>query len=528
MSLSQRIWRVGSAILVLLLLMSLRLVYWQLVRGDELRPPIYNTFGSAEQDADRLIKEFNEETINQLGTMPQPARQRTMEILTNITRGAIYDRNGRALAYNVPVGDEIVRFYAEPSLAPVIGYVSAIQVGVTGIERGLNGTLMGLDRIDTRISQLTHQPITGSDVYLTIDSRVQRTAAEAMAGRPGAVVVLDANDGAVLAMTSAPTFDPNQILDEAYAAALLACADPSCEGALLNRATQGLYIPGSTWKTVTLAAALDAGLVTPQTVFDFGEPRRGAGGIYYVYEVNGFEIVDPNHTERQLDLVRSYAVSANAAFARMGDELEAETFVDYATRFGFGRDEPPPLEIPVLAAQLATTPGALDDDVLRASTAFGQGELQVTPLSMALVVATIVNGGDMPRPHLLLYNQTPGGRQYGEPSRAPWIPGVIRPETADQAEQIMIAAVEAGSGWRAALSGLAVGGKTGTAQLGGDQAPHAWFIGFASDGARSVAIAVLVEHGGSGAQTAAPIFAQVADAALRHLGEPVEELLSSP
>ena len=129
MSLSQRIWRVGSAILVLLLLISLRLVYWQLVRGDELRPPIYNTFGSAEQDADRLIKEFNEETINQLGTMPQPARQRTMEILTNISRGAIYDRNGRALAYNVPVGDEIVRFYAEPSLAPVIGYVSAIQVG---------------------------------------------------------------------------------------------------------------------------------------------------------------------------------------------------------------------------------------------------------------------------------------------------------------------------------------------------------------------------------------------------------------
>ena len=112
---------------------------------------------------------------------------------------------------------------------------------MTGIERGLNGTLMGLDRIDTRISQLTHQPITGSDVYLTIDSRVQRTAAEAMAGRPGAVVVLDANDGAVLAMTSAPTFDPNQILDEAYAAALLACADPSC-GAL-NHATQGLYTP---------------------------------------------------------------------------------------------------------------------------------------------------------------------------------------------------------------------------------------------------------------------------------------------
>ena len=156
----------------------------------------------------------------------------------------------------------------------------------------------------------------------------------------------------------------------------------------------------------------------------------------------------------------------------------------------------------MLAAQLATTPGALDDDVLRASTAFGQGELQVTPLSMALVVATIVNGGDMPRPHLLLHNQTPGGRQYGEPSRAPWIPGVIRPETADQAEQIMIAAVEAG-GWRQPLR---AGCRRRQARPSlAATGPHAWFIGFASDGARSVAIAVLVEHGGSGANGGADL-----------------------
>jgi hypothetical protein len=306
---------------LLLLLLSLRLVYWQLVRGEELRPPIYNTFGSAAQDPDRLIKQFDPDTLDQLGTMPQPARQRTLEILGNITRGTIYDRNGRPLAYNVTAGEREVRFYAEPSLAPVVGYVSALNVGVTGIERAANGSLMGLDRLDTQISQLTNQPITGSDVYLTIDSRVQRTADAALGGRPGAVIAVDARDGSVLALASAPTFDPNRILDEGYAASLLACTDPSCLGALLNRATQGLYAPGSTWKTVTLAAALDSGLVTPQTVFDFGEPRQGPSGIYYVYPVNGFEIVDPNHSERHLDLVRSYAVSANAAFARMGDEM---------------------------------------------------------------------------------------------------------------------------------------------------------------------------------------------------------------
>jgi penicillin-binding protein A len=528
MSLSQRIWQVGTAFLLLLMLLSLRLVYWQLVRGEELRPPIYNTFGSAAQDPDRLIKQFDPDTLDQLGTMPQPARQRTLEILGNITRGTIYDRNGRPLAYNVTAGEREVRFYAEPSLAAVVGYVSALNVGVTGIERAANGTLMGLDRLDTQISQLTNQPITGSDVYLTIDSRVQRTADAALGGRPGAVIALDARDGSVLALSSAPTFDPNRILDEGYAASLLACTDPSCLGALLNRATQGLYAPGSTWKTVTLAAALDSGLVTPQTVFDFGEPRQGPSGIYYVYPVNGFEIVDPNHSERHLDLVRSYAVSANAAFARMGDEMGRATFVDYATRFGFGRGEAPPVEISASPAQLARDLATLEDDVLRASTAFGQGELQVSPLSMALVVAAIVNDGDMPRPHLVSHLQSPGGRVYGETRPAPWIAGVIRPEIADQAEQMMVAAVEGGSGWRAALSGLAVGGKTGTAQLGGSQVPHAWFIGFAGDGTRTVAIAVLVEHGGSGAQTAAPIFAEVANAALRHLGEPVEEVISPP
>lgn len=528
MSLSERIWQVGGAILVLLFVLSLRLVYWQLVRGDELRPPIYNTLGSAEPSPERLLKQFDPDSLEQLGEMSQPARQRTLEILGNISRGAIYDRNGRALAYDVLTGDDTVRFYAEPSLAPVVGYVSALNVGVTGIERALNGSLMGLDRLDTQISQLTNQPITGSDVYLTIDSHVQRAAGASLGGRAGAVIALDASDGAILALASSPTFDPNQILDEGYAAALLACTDPSCEGALLNRATQGLYTPGSTWKTVTLAAALDSGLVTPQTVFDFGEPRQGPNGIYYVYEVGGFEIVDPNHAERQLDLVRSYAVSANAAFARMGDELGADTFIDYATRFGFGRDEAPPVEITASRAQLARDVNALEDDVLRASTAFGQGELQVSPLNMALVVATIVNDGDMPRPHLLLHLQSPGDRIYNQSRREAWIPGVIRPETADQAEQMMVVAVEGGSGWRAALSGLAVGGKTGTAQLGGDQVPHAWFIGFAGDGTRTVAIAVLVEHGGSGASTAAPIFAEVANAALRQLGQPVEEILTPP
>ena len=110
---------------------------------------------------------------------------------------------------------------------------------------------------------------------------------------------------------------------------------PQCSGFLLNRATQALYTPGSTWKTVTLIAALDSGAVSPDAVFDFGEPVQGANGPYYVYRVGGGVITDPNHAEPRLSLELSYAKSANAAFAQIGDEMPADVLIDYAARFGF-------------------------------------------------------------------------------------------------------------------------------------------------------------------------------------------------
>lgn len=516
MTLSQRIWHVGTAVLLLLLLLSLRLVYWQVVRGDELQPVVLNPLRVGVTDEDRMIKELDAGTLTRLDTLPQPVVQRTQALLANITRGTIYDRNGRALAYETDdAANGRGRVYTEPSLGPVLGYVSGLRLGVMGVERSFNETLLGLDRLDSQVSQLLHQPIMGSDVYLTIDSQIQQAAAESLGNRRGAIVVLDSN-GAVLAMVSAPTFDPNRILDPDYAAALVACQAPECQGALLNRATLGLYPPGSTWKTVTLMAALDSGQVTPETVFDFGEPRRGPEGTYYVYEVDGAEIVDPNHPERRLNLVRSFAVSANAAFARMGHEMSPTTFVEYANRLGFGRAEGLPLEIPASPAQLANDPQALyTNNVLRAATAFGQGELLTSPLSMALVVSAVINNGNIPQPHLLLRVEGPdGSARQGEPADN-WISSAIRPETAQQVREMMIEVVRNGSGVRAAVSGLTVGGKTGTAEIGGGLPPHAWFAGFAADGERTVIIAVIVENGGEGADVATPIFARVAATALR-------------
>jgi peptidoglycan glycosyltransferase len=530
MELSQRIWHIGTAFLLLMLLLSGRLVYWQLVRGAELQPTIINPLGRAEA-GDRGLKALDLETLTNLEDVPQPVIQRTADALRNITRGTIYDRNGRALALTVTdENGERSRFYTEPSLASTLGYVNALNVGVLGVEQAFNEQLFGLDRLDAQFSQAVHRPVVGSDVYLTIDSHLQRAAAEALGNRAGAIAILDAPTGAILALASNPTFDPNRILETAYFNSLINCQTADCTGALVNRASQGLYPPGSTWKTVTLMTALDTGQATPETVFDFGTPRQGPEGIYYVYEVDGAEIIDPNHDEPRLDLVRSYAVSANAAFAQLGDEMPPQVMLDYAGQLGFSPPAgPPPLETGMAAAQLANFPQSIfENNVLRAATAFGQGELLTTPLQMALTVAGVVNQGNIPTPHFLERVQAPDGDVLETGQATPWVTGVIRPETAQQTAEIMVNAVQNGSGVRARVPGIVIGGKTGTAEIGPDRVPHAWFIGFAHENERTVVMAIIVENGGEGADVAAPLFARLAPVALRELGRPVPEIIESP
>jgi peptidoglycan glycosyltransferase len=529
MTLGRRAWHVATVLMLLLTLLSVRLVYWPLLRSRDLQPVALDALHYAE----RRDRESNPETVLALQDLPQPVIQRTAQKLATITRGSIYDRNGRVVAYEpAGTGNVPVRVYTEPSLANAIGYVSGLRVGVAGIEYARNEDLLGLDRLDGQLSQVFHQPVVGSNVYLTIDSRVQRTAAEALGNRAGAVVALDAHSGAVLAMVSSPHFDPNRVLQEGYIHDLLAgCGGSGCGNPFLNRATQGLYSPGSTWKTVTLIAALDTGQVNKDTVFDFGEPHQDASGFYYVYTVDGFNIRDPNHRERTLDLTHAYMYSANAAFARMANEMEPGTLLRYAQRFGFsdGVAERPPIEIDASPSLLAHNPGDLaTNNVLRASTGFGQGELLASPLDMALVVAAVVNDGDVPSPHLIQAVRSPAGGLLQRETSRDWRSHAMKASTAQLVHDMMVAVVTGGSGGAAAVPGVTVGGKTGTAQLGGNQAPHAWFIGFAEQGDRAVAIAVVVENGGSGGQVAAPIFAKVAEAAMLHLGEPVEEVVPAP
>ncbi len=419
-------------------------------------------------------------------------------------RGRILDRNGAVLA-RTRLDDAGLahREYPYPQLAPVLGYWS-VRYGTAGIERSFDAALHGypLSVRDEVAHRLYHRPFVGHDVVLTIDLALQRVADEALGDVRGAAVLLDARSGAILAMASHPTFDPARI-DERFEALK---ANP--QAPLLNRATQGRYPPGSTFKTVTLAAALEEGITYPGEIFN-----DGAETLY----VEGFPIRCDNNPRgvNRFDLAHAYAYSCNLTFARLGLKLGSKRFKEYAARFRIGQEIP--LEIPVATGQLANDP-LLMPPVLLASTAFGQGELLVTPLHMALVAATIANGGAIPRPHLVQRVQTRDGEVLQTtPSE---ILGVaVSAATAQQVREIMIVSVRDGYARRARIDGAVVGGKTGTAQLGGEGVePHAWFIGFAQRAddpdAPVYAVAVIVENGGEGSLVATPIAQRILAAAV--------------
>jgi peptidoglycan glycosyltransferase len=243
---------------------------------------------------------------------------------------------------------------------------------------------------------------------------------------------------------------------------------------------------------------------------------KGPNGPIYIYKVGGGEVPDANHTENKLSLEMSYARSANYAFAQMGDQMPAATLLSYAKRLGFGGPGEVrfPLEIEYNPSQIAQDPNRIaSDSLLRAVTAIGQGEVSTNPLNMAMVVLAVVNQGKLPVPYFVDAIQEPGGGQ-ANPGNRRSIENLMQPQTAQLVRQMMITTVQKGSGYRAILPGLVVGGKTGTAQLGGSAQPHAWFAGFAESGSQGVVIVVMIENGGEGSQTAAPIFASLAKLAL--------------
>jgi len=421
-----------------------------------------------------------------------PYNPRLAAALSEPHRGRILDRDGEVLAQSLPDGR---RVYRTAAAVHVVGYLSA-RYGAQGAELAFNDELLGRrggDWLAALRSEVIRGTPRGFDVRLTIDVDVQMAAALALGNRPGAAVAIDVRTGDVLAMVSWPNWDPNAFATEAPT--LL--ADPRAP--LLNRAAQGLYPPGSTFKVVTAAAALSEGLVTPETLVTCNE----------AYVIGGYAVSCGNVPQGPgtYPFRDAFAYSVNAVFARLGVELGWQPLLRMARAFGF--ESPIPFDLPTAASQVVAGDAPLSDTLL-ASTAFGQGDLLVTPLQMALVAATVANGGVLVEPRLLagVYD---GDREMEGPPPIR-TRRVLDGHVAAELRDMMVDVVAKG---QANMGPLAVpaAGKTGTAETGRGTA-HAWFIGFAPADDPKVAVAVVVEDGGRGGEVAAPVAGAILKAAL--------------
>ena len=444
---------------------------------------------------------------------------------TGRERGTIITADGVVVARSVADPDDprvFRRVYPEGDLySHVVGY-STLLFGSTGLENARRDDLVS--NRDATISGVI-RAILGGDLRakglgLTIDHELQQIAAATLGNQRGAVVALDPATGAVLAMVSSPSFDPN-VLSGGDAAAAGDSLAADADRPQLNRAISETYPPGSTFKIVTTASALESGIAGPATQFDDPDALELPGSTAVIRNFSRAACSDG----QSVTLSQAFARSCNTTFAALGLQVGARDLVESAEAFGFNSDVP----FDLIALQ-SFIPGTQDFDFNLAGlaqTAIGERDVRATPLEMALVGAAVANGGVIMQPHVVteVFTADAAIEEITEPivwRRA------MSPATADTIAELMERAVTAGTGRRAAVPGIRIGGKTGTAEVPGGS-PHAWFVGFgpveAPEGTPQIVIAVVVESGGTagdsatGGTVAAPI-AQAVMAAF--FGVPLE------
>ncbi len=438
----------------------------------------------------------------------RPGNPQTLQAEKLIDRGKIISADGQVLATTRARrvnGQKVYeRVYPHGTLAPhVVGY-SSEREGKTGIEATYNRYLTGSFGTEPLLQRLNLKEKAGADVRLSLDTRVQKVAEEALGDQRGAVVAIDPRTGQVIAMASNPGFDLSKV---ATGFSQIASQQGS---PLLNRAVQGRYPPGSTFKVVTATSALDSGEYTPDTEFPGGSVYETPGGPIRNF---GNQSFGP-HT-----LTTALTHSINTTFATIGDALGPERLGATMSAFGFGTR--PPIDLPdvEVSGRRSADNKILPNDQQGEDTAriaIGQEQLTVTPLQMAMVAGAIANGGKLMAPRLMESITDRGGSvvQRSDPQE---IGQVTSPENAAAMTRMMEDVVREGTGTAAALSstGVTVAGKTGTAETADPEKNQAWFIGFAPSEDPRVAVAVVVEDTPSeGGTVAAPIAAQVMRAAL--------------
>jgi peptidoglycan glycosyltransferase len=431
-------------------------------------------------------------------------------------RGEIVSADGKVLARSDPTDDSFKRLRVYPPetaelFSHVVGYFS-FTYGSEGVERTYNDELAGrtdevsLDRLADLLLDRKHT----SNVTLTIPVPVQQAAAQALGDRKGAVVALDPRDGRILAMVDFPRFDPNglSLHDQKQVQGNRGLLLLNPDRPLLPRAYRERFFPGSTFKVVTAATAIANGkgnetfpqltqLDLPQTNRDL----RNFGG-----ERCGGTLAD------------ALRVSCNTSFGQLGLDLGGDALSAGAQAFGF--DSKPPLDLPAVATSAFPEPSTFEHNKpALAYSAIGQFDVAATPLQMALVAAGIANGGSIMTPHVMQEVRNDNGDVLEKYAPKEWRRAVDA-AVAGQVRDMMIDVVNRGTARSAAIPGIQVAAKTGTAQLGTTPpSSHAWMIGFAPAEAPRVAVAVLVQGQPgvsevTGGRVAGPIVRQVLQAAL--------------
>lgn len=435
-----------------------------------------------------------------------------------IIRGSILTSDGQIVAQTTKNPDgSFTRSYPDPATAYLAGYYSPLLYGSSNLEQAYDAQLMGEkggNPITQWLDGILHRQKRGYNLQLSINDALQKQATQLLGNQRGAVVLMDAKSGAVLAMASTPNFDPNKLYVNSGPNTVQQTQEAKQYWAQLNsagnsplvlRPTQGLYIPGSIFKTVTASAALQSGIANPDTVYrDEGALTVGSRVIP--------EENRPDNSRISYTLTEAYGWSLNVVFAQVGLQVGPERLTQFAQQFGFGSRIP--FDLPVATSEVETDPSFLASQAALAVTAFGQGQLQVTPLQMALVTDAVVNGGNIMTPYLVSRITDQNGQTLSSRSPSVWRQAITN-KTAATMQNIMIKSVENGYASPAQIPGYIVGGKTGTAEVGGNKQPNAWFIGFAGKTSPQYVVAVVVENGGEGGKVALPIGRQLLQTALQ-------------
>lgn len=436
-------------------------------------------------------------------------------------RGAIITEDGVVAGRSDPNPEDpqtFTRVY--PTIdryAHTVGYVSVL-FGSRGLERTRERDLVS--HRDSTISGVLNAVLGGDPrprgLRLTVDDELQSVAIDALEGSRGSIIALDPTTGAVLASVSTPGFDPNALVgSDAGPVGKALEEDP--EIPLLHRTIATTYPPGSTFKIITTAAALETGIAGPATEFADPEALELPGTSSTIHNYDNDVCIDG----QPVTLAEAFVRSCNTTFAALGMQVGAEALTETAEAFGFNQEIP--YDLPVLSSSMPEAVDFYDDPAATAQNALGQRDVRATPIQMALVAAAVANEGNIMIPYVVGDVFTHDGRIETETEPTLWR-RAISPASAAILSDLMEQVVLSGTGHNAAVPGVRVAGKTGTAEVTG-ASPHVWFIGFApvdpEPWERQIALAIVLEDGGpagetaSGGSVAAPIAANLFEAYLK-------------